>query len=71
MTPKPAYERLHDLIKGKWWTKAEARTGAGATVPFEGFLGSYEVEAEQGDRRLTGRFVLDKGQEAAIDVQLA
>jgi GH35 family endo-1,4-beta-xylanase len=24
MSPKPAYERLHGLIKGKWWTKETA-----------------------------------------------
>lgn len=71
MSPKPAYERLHDLIKGKWWTKTEARTASGATVPFRGFLGHYEVEARQGDRRFAGQFVLDKDSAAAIDVQLA
>jgi hypothetical protein len=71
MSPKPAYERLHDLIKGKWWTKTEVKTGTGAAVPFRGFLGQYEVETGQGGQRLTGKFVLDKGPEAAIDVQLA
>jgi len=71
MSPKPAHERLLDLIKGKWWTKTEARTEAGATIPFRGFLGNYEVEARQGERRLAGKFVLDKALETAIDVQLA
>jgi GH35 family endo-1,4-beta-xylanase len=70
MTPKPAYERLHDLIKGKWWTRAEIRTQAEASVPFEGFLGDYEVETRQGDRQLTGRFVLDRAP-ATLDVRLA
>lgn len=71
MSPKPAYEKLLDLIKSKWWTNTEARTEAGATIPFRGFLGRYEVEARQGDRRLAGKFVLDKAPETAIDVQLA
>jgi endo-1,4-beta-xylanase len=71
MTPKPAYERLRDLIKGKWWTRVEARTGSEAAVPFQGFLGEYEVEARQGDRRLTGRFALDKTPGATLDVRLA
>jgi len=71
MTPKPAYERLRDLIKGKWWTKVEARTGPQAAVAFQGFLGEYEVEVRQGDRRLTGRFVLDKTAEQTLDVRLA
>jgi GH35 family endo-1,4-beta-xylanase len=71
MSPKPAYEKLCELIKGKWWTKTEVQTDSGATVPFQGFLGHYEVEAGQGDRRLAGKFVLDKDSAAAIDVQLA
>jgi len=71
MTPKPAYERLYDLIKGKWWTKVQAQTAAGATVALDGFLGQYEVEAKAGDRRLTGKFLLDKGSATAIDVRLA
>jgi endo-1,4-beta-xylanase len=25
MSPKPAYERLRELIKGEWWTRAEGR----------------------------------------------
>jgi GH35 family endo-1,4-beta-xylanase len=71
MTPKPAYERLHDLIKGKWWTRAETRTVAGATASLEGFLGQYEVEAKMAGRRLTGKFLLDRGAGATIDVQVA
>ncbi len=70
MSPKPAYERLHELIKGKWWTRVETRTQAEASVPFEGFLGDYEVETRQGDRQLTGRFVLDRAP-GTLDVRLA
>jgi len=71
MSPKPAYDRLHDLIKGKWWTKVDTRTGTGAAATLEGFLGWYEVEAKVGDRRLTGKFLLDRGAGAAVDVRLA
>ena len=71
MTPKPAYERLYELVKSKWWTDVETRTGTDASFPLRGFLGRYEVQAEQGDRRLLGRFVLDKAFEPVVDVRLA
>ncbi len=70
MTPKPAYERLCELLKGTWWTDVEVPMAAGGTVPFRGFLGHYEVQAGQGNQRLTGGFVLDKASEPAIDVRL-
>ncbi len=71
MTPKPAYERLCELIKNTWWTKRGARTGSEASVPFEGFLGDYEVEASYGNRQLTGRFALDNTSGTILDVRLA
>ncbi len=71
MTPKPVYERLHELLKSEWWTDVQVRTGADASIPFCGFLGDYEVQAGQGDRPSTGRFVLDKASETPIDVRLA
>lgn len=43
MSPKPAYERLLALIKGKWWTKADLTTQPDGTVRFRGFLGDYRV----------------------------
>jgi hypothetical protein len=55
MSPKPAYEELRSLVKGKWWTKEETATGPGGSIEFRGFLGQYEVEA-----RLGGRFSLAK-----------
>ncbi|HNS20330.1 MAG TPA: endo-1,4-beta-xylanase [Sedimentisphaerales bacterium] len=71
MSPKPAYERLRELIKGKWWTDVEVRTGEQAALRFQGFLGHYEVQASLAARRLAGRFVLDRGPETTIDVRLA
>jgi endo-1,4-beta-xylanase len=71
MSPKPAYERLCELVKGKWWTDLQAKTGAEGSFAFLGFLGDYEIQAGLGDRRLVGRFVLDKASGPAIDVRLA
>jgi len=71
MTPKPAYEQLHQLIKDEWWTKAQTQTGPEGTIAFVGFLGEYTVEATSGTQRLTGRFSLDKSPADVVDVQLA
>ncbi|MBN1506759.1 MAG: endo-1,4-beta-xylanase [Sedimentisphaerales bacterium] len=71
MTPKPAYERLHDLIKGKWWTQTEVETGPNGQVSVEGFYGQYKVNASVGDRRLSGQFSLDTSTAAPVDVRMA
>ncbi len=71
MTPKPAYEQLHDLVKGKWWTKAEAETGPNGQATLQGFYGQYNVDATLGSRRLTGRFSLDRSIGTPVNVQMA
>ena len=38
MTPKPAYERLLALVRGKWWTRASGRTNG---------AGEYEIKNVQ------------------------
>lgn len=43
MTPKPVYEKLMSLIKGKWWTKSESVTDDRGKVSFRGFYGDYKV----------------------------
>jgi GH35 family endo-1,4-beta-xylanase len=50
MTPKPAYEELKRLIKGKWWTRTQLRTGVNGTVAFRGFLGDYRVTVRLGGK---------------------
>lgn len=70
MTPKPAYEQLHDLVKGKWWTKADAETGPNGQATLQGFCGQYRVDAVLGSRRLTGVFSLDKAVSAPLSVQM-
>jgi GH35 family endo-1,4-beta-xylanase len=43
MTPKPVYERLMRLIKGKWWTQASGRTDASGSYRTRAFQGEYKV----------------------------
>jgi endo-1,4-beta-xylanase len=45
MSPKPVYERLTSLIKGEWWTKAEATTDGRGEVKFRAFFGSHRIGA--------------------------
>lgn len=56
--PKPAWERLMQLIKRKWWTKASGQVGRDGTFRFRGFFGRYRVE------------VSHKGQHCYFDVHL-
>lgn len=71
MTPKPAYEQLQRLVKGKWWTETDARAESGGNVHFRGFFGQYEVSAHGGDRKFTGTFRFDKTADKVVDVRLS
>ncbi len=51
LSPKPAYERLLDLVRRRWWTEREETTGADGVVRVRGFFGDYEVEAAYGGKR--------------------
>ena len=70
MTPKPAYERLNSLIKGKWWTQTETNLTASGRGRFRGFFGQYKITARIGVRQLSGTFSFDKSTKEAIDVRL-
>jgi len=71
MIPKPAYEQLQQLIKGKWWTKTEAKVEADSKVRFRGFFGRYKVTVHSDGRKLTGSFWFDKNTKDIIDVRVA
>lgn len=51
MTPKPAYEALRKLVKGRWWTEEQVTTDGDGKAGFRGFLGDYEVEMTVGDKK--------------------
>ena len=70
MTPKPAYDALMKLIKGKWWTRAEARVSPQGTAQFHGFYGDYKVSAKEHGRELTGTFSFDTKTTQAVEVKL-
>ncbi|MBS3762543.1 MAG: endo-1,4-beta-xylanase [Planctomycetes bacterium] len=44
LTPKPAYERLHELIHSEWKTATNLTTDSNGEISLNGFYGKYEVE---------------------------
>lgn len=46
LTPKPVYNRLRKLIRGKWWTEAKLVTDYAGTARFRGFTGRYRFTLE-------------------------
>ncbi|MCS7254688.1 MAG: endo-1,4-beta-xylanase [Armatimonadetes bacterium] len=56
--PKPAWERLAQLLKREWWTIESGRAGKDGTFRFRGFFGRYRVE------------VLHNGQRHSFDIHL-
>jgi endo-1,4-beta-xylanase len=71
MTPKPAYEQLHHLVKDQWWTQTSAALESGSNIRFRGFFGQYKINAHSGDHKLTGTFQFDEPTDEAIDVRLS
>jgi len=46
MTPKPVYERLRELVKGRWWTKLSGVTDAQGEFAARAFYGRHRVELD-------------------------
>jgi GH35 family endo-1,4-beta-xylanase len=63
MSPKPSYDELMKLIKGKWWTKTSLTTAPDGKAAFRGFLGEYRVTVAVDGKTTTGDFTLKPGDE--------
>ncbi len=71
MTPKPAYDELKKLIKGRWWTKLEAESDAAGEVDFRGFLGDYRITVTAaGKEPIQKTFVLSSGDQNRVEVSV-
>jgi len=49
MSPKPVYDELMGLIKGKWWTKTETTTDSHGQAKLRAFYGHYRITAQTQD----------------------
>lgn len=70
MTPKPAYDELKKLVKGKWWTTVQTKTAADGRAEFRGFYGQYILKATVNGKSLSAAFDLAKSATDPIRVQL-
>jgi hypothetical protein len=52
MSPKPAYQVLHRLVKERWWTRTTAETDSQGAVRFRGTVGDYRVVVKVSDRTI-------------------
>jgi endo-1,4-beta-xylanase len=70
MSPKPVYDRLLGLIKGRWWTKTQGRTDANGAFPARAFYGSYRVRAElPNGRAATKETRWERGKENRLELK--
>ena len=71
MTPKPAYEKLHTLIRKKWWTRADGTSDSSGTFSTRAFHGDYRITATTPDGRraeITAR--LSPGSDGNVEIKL-
>ncbi|MGZ5567500.1 MAG: endo-1,4-beta-xylanase [Limisphaerales bacterium] len=70
MSPKPAYDRLHSLIRGEWWTKVDAEANHGR-LDLRAFSGTHEVTASTPDnKQISATVVVKRGEHAHCDLTL-
>ncbi len=46
LSPKPAYNKIRELIKERWHTEAQTSTNEHGSAEFRGFFGKYDVTVE-------------------------
>ena len=70
MSPKPAYERLMQLIQKEWWTNTESRTNAQGEATIRGFYGQYLMTVKSGTQSVQELIHLSSSDENVFEVQL-
>ncbi len=69
MSPKPAYDRLHKLIKETWHTSVKGATDAGGLFKFSGFYGTYKVAIKRDGRTIEAQVHFPKGATEPLQVK--
>jgi GH35 family endo-1,4-beta-xylanase len=69
MSPKPVYERMHDLIKKQWWTKTEGHTSTGGEFKATAFHGTQRITVrDSGGKDVTREIAWRRGQPNQIEI---
>ncbi len=69
-SPKPAYERLMELIHQEWWTNADSKTNKLGEATIRGFYGQYLLTVESGKKSIQKVVHLSADHENVFEVQL-
>lgn len=70
LTPKPAYERLHKLIKQQWWTREKRRSDAAGAVQLRAFHGEHRVRVQVAGKTVTASVTVQPGKENRVRLRL-
>jgi len=69
MSPKPAYDRLHELIRNQWWTSNHGETNADGKFVSRAFHGRHSVTVRWPDDRKTSRDVdCEPGRQNVVEI---
>ncbi|HID07448.1 MAG TPA: hypothetical protein EYP10_09915 [Armatimonadetes bacterium] len=71
MSPKPAYERLMELIKGEWWTRAKLHSDSNGQFTIRAVYGRHQLLIRTPDgRKVIREVTITRDQPDALDVVL-
>jgi endo-1,4-beta-xylanase len=69
MSPKPAFDRLHELIRNQWWTATRGRTNDDGRFACRAFHGRHRVTARWPDGQESSQDVdCGRGQDCVVNL---
>ena len=60
LSPKPAYNKIKELVKERWHTEGSTLTNENGSAAFRGFYGDYEIEITANGKTITKEISLSK-----------
>jgi len=70
MTKKPAYNRLLELIRNKWWSRGDVYTGDDGVARLRAFYGTYKIIVEKEGKRTESALHIASGLDNKLKVNL-
>ncbi len=70
MSPKPAFNKIRELIKERWHTELNTVTNDNGIAAFRGFYGEYDVKITSHGKTVTKTVHLSKNGENNFDIEL-